>query len=151
MYYASNFTKLIDRSLLLLLPNCVGFNSISQHLEHPGSSTIREFHNAWLAAVDYGACCAITPHLNFINPKTNKLSPSEYKGEDWLDVPKGSQNGLKGGLKIMLDIEMFDYSFTGKQNSGFRIAFADPRDKALIKEDGYLISPGKSVYLNIQL
>ncbi len=51
----------------------------------------------------------------------------------------------------MLDIEMFDYSFAGKQNSGFRIAFADPRDKALIKEDGYLISPGKSVYWNIQL
>ncbi len=48
-----------------------------------------------------------------------------------------------GGLKIMLDIEMFDISFTGKQNAGFRIAFTDPRDKAMIKEDGYLISPGQ--------
>ena len=59
-------------------------------------------------------------------------------------MPKGSLNGLKGGLKILLDIEMFDYSFTGKQNSGFRIAFTDPRDKAMIKEDGYLISSGDS-------
>ena len=67
----------------------------------------------------------------------------EYTAEDWLNVPKGARNGLKGGIKFLLDVEMFDFTYTGKEFAGFKIGFVDPRDKATIKQDGYFISSGK--------
>ena len=45
----------------------------------------------------------------------------------------------------MLDIEAFDHAYTGKESVGFRIAFSDIRDKPLIKQEGFLISPGKKI------
>ncbi len=49
-----------------------------------------------------------------------------------------------------MDIEQFDSSFTGKESAGgIRIAFADPTDKVMMKQDGYLISPGIKVFFFI--
>jgi len=107
---------------------------------------VHEFYNAWLAIVDFGACCIVAPHLNFVNPKTVKVKMSAYTSEDWLTAPKGAQNGMLGGMKFLLDNELFDFSFTGKESAGFRIGFSDPRDKAMVKQDGYLISPGKKTF-----
>ena len=119
------------------------FNWLFNTLAHPGSKTVHEFYNAWLGVVDYGACCLVTPHLNFVNNKTNKIKMSEYATKDWLDVPKGAQNGLMGGMKFLLDIELFDFTYTGKEFAGFKIGFIDPRDKAMMKQDGYFISSGE--------
>ena len=76
---------------------------------------------------------------------------SEYTTEDWLTAPKGAQNGMFGGIKLLLDNELFDFSFTGKESAGFRIGFSDPRDKAMIKQDGYLISSGERNFNNFTL
>ena len=43
----------------------------------------------------------------------------------------------------MLDAESFDYAYDGKDSVGFRFVIADQSDKAMLKQDGYLISPGK--------
>jgi hypothetical protein len=74
-------------------------------LAHPGSKTVHEFYNAWLGVVDYGACCLVTPHLNFVNNKTNKIKMSEYATKDWLDVPKGAQNGLENHLRFTFELK----------------------------------------------
>jgi hypothetical protein len=51
-----------------------------------------------------------------------------------------------------MDIEQFDSSFTGKESAGgIRIAFADPTDKVMMKQDGYLISPGIKVFQDSSL
>jgi hypothetical protein len=63
--------------------------------------------------------------------------------EDWIKIPKGATNGEIGGLSLLLDIEQFDFLFTGRESAGLNVAFTDPRDKAIMKQDGYLISPGE--------
>jgi hypothetical protein len=42
----------------------------------------------------------------------------------------------------VLDVESFDFSFSGKESFGFKLEFSDQRDKSIISQDGYLISPG---------
>ena len=118
-------------------------------LAHPDLNTFYEFYNGGMGTVDYGACCFVTPFLNFVNPKTVKLRNNEYSMDDWLNIPKGAKNGESGGLSFLLDIEQFDYLFTGRESAGVKVAFTDPRDKAIMKQDGYLISPGKYSFLNI--
>jgi len=47
-----------------------------------------------------------------------------------------------------LDIEQFDFLFTGRESAGVKVAFTDPREKAIMKQDGYFISPGKKYFLD---
>ena len=110
---------------------------------HPSTTSERTFYAAYAEVTDYGACCEILPYLNFVNTKTANLPTDEYTREDWHSHPKSSQNGEYGGLKILLDAESFDFTYTGKDSFGFRIAFTDQRDTATVRQDGYGISPGK--------
>ncbi len=117
--------------------------NVSYFSVHPSSNTVRTFYSAYAEVTDYGACCQILPYLNFVNPKTVNLPFDQYTLEDWHSQPKGSQNGEYGGLKILLDAESFDFTYTGKDTFGFRIAFTDQRDSATVRQDGYGISPGE--------
>ena len=109
---------------------------------HPGSDTDKTFFSGWKSITEGGPCCLISPHLNFVNNKTKDKSPDKFSGEEWHWQPKGSQNGKIGGLKFVLDVESFDFSFSGKESFGFKLEFSDQRDKSIISQDGYLISPG---------
>jgi hypothetical protein len=110
--------------------------------EHPESNTVRTFYNAWKSLIDYGSCCLISPFANFVNNETKNISPSEYSSAHWHSQPKGAKNGETGGLKFILDVESFDFTFSYRESFGFRIEFSDLRDKSTINQDGYLISPG---------
>ena len=91
---------------------------------------------------DGGPCCFISPYINFVDPKTRDRDPQTLTGEEWHLQAKGSKNGLIGGLKLVLDVESFDFVNSGKTTIGFRLGFTDHRDKSVIKQDGYYISPG---------
>ena len=117
-------------------------NILLLYLAHPSSKNVRTFFPAYYGVTDYGRCCIITPYLNFVNPDTKNLSPAQYTGEHWHEDKKGSRNGENGGLKVLLDAESFDFSYSGKDSLGFRIAFTDQRDTALLMQDGYVISTG---------
>jgi hypothetical protein len=60
-----------------------------------------------------------------------------------LKVKPGSHNGESGGIKILLDVETFDFTFSNTDSHGFRIVFGEQRDKQIITQDGYLLSTGK--------
>ena len=91
---------------------------------------------------DGGPCCLISPYLNFVNNKTLDQDPRKFTGKEWHSQPKGSTNGQIGGLKFVLDVESFDYTYSGKESLGFKIEFSDQRDMSIIKQGGYSISPG---------
>jgi len=95
---------------------------------------------------DYGACCLITPFLDFGDGKI----PDAYNitGYQWHSVPRGVQNGPMGGIKFVLDAETFAFAPMGHESVGFRIAIADPRDKPMIKQESFMISPGVN-FINI--
>ena len=109
---------------------------------HPRSNTIRTFFDAHHVVLDYGACCLIAPYLYFENPKTINLTQDEFTSEHWHMQPKGALNGQLGGIKLLLDVESFDFSYSGKESYGFRVVFSDVRDNPMVRQDAYLISPG---------
>jgi hypothetical protein len=92
---------------------------------------------------DYGACCLIVPYLNLINPDTRNLDPAtEINGSLYHTIPDGAKNGLQNGLKIVLDVENFDYAYFPRGAKGFRVALTNALDQAVINQDGFYISPG---------
>ena len=52
--------------------------------------------------------------------------------------------GISNGLKLILDVETFDYAFTDRSGAGMRFALTDPRDQGLIHLDGSNVMPGLS-------
>ena len=111
--------------------------------EHPSTQSKKKFFPAWQGVTDYGACCLIPPYLSFVNKETKDIDPKYYTGNQWLSQPKGSQSGQIGGIEFFLDVEGFDYSHNGNDSVGFRFVFVEQSDKPMLKQDGYLISPGK--------
>lgn len=112
-------------------------------LEHPSTKTFRKFYTAIdYDTTDYGYCCQINPYLNFLNPKTVLLDGNDFTSEDYLSVPKGSTNGIQGGLKFILDAETFNYAYLARGESGFRLSLTDPRDKPIINQNSFYISTG---------
>jgi hypothetical protein len=77
------------------------------------------------------------------------MDPDSYKGRHWQYLPKGAHSGQFGGITLLLDVESFEYSYTDKASVGLRIALSDQRDKPMITQDGYLISPGMWRNINI--
>jgi hypothetical protein len=69
-------------------------------------------YEARQTVTDYGACCMITPYLDFENTETKDKLPSTYTGEDYHSIPEGyTHNGIKNGLEIMLDVESYEYAY----------------------------------------
>ncbi len=111
-------------------------------LEHVDSKTFKTFYKPIEDITDYGFCCHINVYLNFMNPKTAKIDSADYTGEDYLTVPKGARNGIRGGVQLILDVESFDYAYVNRGATGFRLSLTDPRDKPLMNQDSIYISPG---------
>jgi len=112
-------------------------------LEHPSTNSVRKFFNSWKVITDYGACCVVSPYINFINEETKGIDPDNYEGKHYQYISKGAHSGQFGGITFLLDVETFEYSYTDKVTVGLKIAFSDQRDMAMITQNGYNISPGK--------
>ena len=100
------------------------------------------FFNSFHSLTDYGACANIYPYLDFENPLTKNAEDRQYNGTFLEDVKYGVRNGLKNGLEIMADTEIFDYAYFFRHSSGFMVSLADNRDKAIINQKGFYIAPG---------
>ena len=84
---------------------------------------------------DFGSCCLITPLLNLELKKTSK----EIIGMDYHSVPKGMRNGMQNGLKIVIDVESFEYAYFPRQSIGFAAVVSDARDKVVVQQSGFNI------------
>ena len=110
------------------------------------SGTPEAFFPAFKSATDYGACCLLTPYLDFELPDDKKKLTAEgysYTGADYHSIPKGlTRNGIQNGLKIILDVENYDYAYFPRGAKGFRAVVGDSRDKAVINQNGFYIAAG---------
>ena len=110
------------------------------------SDSPKYFFPAYKSATDYGACCLITPYLDFElsnDSKTISDGGYSYTGADYHAIPKGlTRNGIQNGLKIILDVENYDYAYFPRGAKGFRAVVGDSRDKAVINQNGFYIAAG---------
>ncbi len=100
------------------------------------------FFNSFLALTDFGACPLIYPYLDFEYGPTKDSQDRQYNGSIINLMHYGVRNGIKEGLQLMLDAEVFDYAYFFRYSSGFMVALADNRDKAIIKQKGFYVRPG---------
>jgi len=84
----------------------------------------------------------IVPYLNLINEETKNLNPNTVNSSWYHNIPKGAKNGLQNGLKLVLDVESFDYAYFPRGAKGFRVAIANALDQAVVNQDGFYIAPG---------
>ncbi len=78
------------------------FDKYDKFSAHPSSKTVKTFYDAKFEVTDFGACCAILPYLNFVNPETAEMSPDEYTGEQWHYQKKGAQVSISSMFKEQL-------------------------------------------------
>ena len=84
----------------------------------------------------------IVPYLNLINEETKNLDPNTVSSSYYHNIPRGAKNGLQNGLKLVLDVESFDYAYFPRGAKGFRVAIASALDQAVVNQDGFYIAPG---------
>ena len=110
------------------------------------SDSPKYFFPSYKSATDYGACCLITPYLDFELPDSKKTLTDwgyEYTGADFHSVPKGlTRNGVHNGLKIMLDVENYDYAYFPRGAQGIRAAVGHAGDMEYISTNGFYIAAG---------
>ena len=103
----------------------------------------KTFFDSYKISTDYGACCIITPYLDFEIAATRAYSGQDYTGEQYWSIPRGiTRNRIQNGLKVMIDVENYDYAYFERGAKGFRIAVADSRDIPVINQIGFYVSPG---------
>jgi hypothetical protein len=100
------------------------------------------FYNAYQVITDYGACCMMIPHLDFVNQETIPIDPSLYTGDHFHSIPYGAKNSLRRGMKLMIDVESYDYAYHSRGSRGIKVALKDARDMAVISQDGFYVAPG---------
>ena len=90
----------------------------------------------------------MVPYLDFVNNLTIDVDPAEYTGEDFHSIPYGARFSVKRGIKLILDVESFDYAYFPRGARGFKVALSDGRDKAVVNQEGYYVMPGLSNYFS---
>ena len=59
-----------------------------------------------------------------------------FLAEDFLSIEPNSRNGMENGLRLLVDVETFEYSYFPRGSEGFNIALADSRDRAIVRQQG---------------
>ena len=107
----------------------------------------KTFFNAYKTSTDFGACCMIVPYYDL---EGADVSDSVEPGEKWHSIPRGlTRNGVLHGLKVMVDVENYDYAYYPNGGKGFRVGIEDCRDKPVINQNGIYVSPGSESLIAI--
>ena len=153
--YKENITQNVDFSLFENLMAKIGWNQDTTFLDvasqKPKDALLRVtwkdyppkyYFQSFLSLTDYGACGLIIPNLDFENELTKDMTDRQYSGK-LLSIPhNGVRNGVKNGLEIFADAEVFDYAYFFRDSSGFMIGMAKNNDKAIINQRGFYVRPG---------
>ena len=80
--------------------------------------------------------------LDFDNNATKDATDRQYNGTLLHNIKYGVRNGIKNGVELILDAEVFDYGYFLRHSSGFMVALSDNLDKAIINQRGFYVRPG---------
>ena len=79
------------------------------------------------------------------------MDPALYTGDHFHNIPRGAKNGLQNGLKLVIDVEHYDYGYFPRGARGLRVALSAATDQAVINQDGFYVSPGRLIKLRASL
>merc|ERR1719483_478817 len=110
-----------------------------------------EYYETQKSHTDYGACCRLFPQLDFVNQNTKDLPTDQYTAEDFHSIQPNSKAGMENGLRLLVDVETFEYSFFPRGSEGLNIALANSRDRAVVTQQGFYIKPGTESMVSMQV
>ena len=57
-----------------------------------------------------------------------------------MDIKRGQfLNGVRNGLYVFTDVEVYEYNYTLGASKGINLALADARDRPILRQDGSLV------------
>ena len=96
---------------------------------------------------DWGACCLFVPHVDFEGFK--HIENLTY-GDQYHDLNANALNGETNGLRILLDVEQFNYAKHNKVAGGLKLVLHHHSVKPMIQYDSQLISAGMETHINVK-
>ena len=93
---------------------------------------------------DFGACCLFVPHVDFEG--LEKLN----NGEQYHALNANALNGETNGLRLILDVEQFNYAKHNKVAGGLKLVLHHHSDRPMIQYDSQLISAGMETHINVK-
>ena len=113
-----------------------------ENLSLPWSS-MKEFEEheigAWFYGTDSGSCCFLSPHNDLV-----------YDSPDLGFSSESAKHGKSKGLKILLDIEQFNYGHVLGQSAGLKLALHHYLDKPMMQFSSHDITIGSETQINIK-
>ena len=96
---------------------------------------------------DFGACCLFVPHVDFEGLKNveNLTYGDQYHG-----LNANALNGETNGLRLLLDVEQFNYAKHNKVAGGLQLVLHHHSDKPMIQFSSQLISTGIETHINVK-
>ena len=128
------------------------------------SSDKRQSHNFFKSSItptDYGVCCSFHVHMDFDKylgdpvKRSRVMDKYNYPGKpspilsgylillflfsvsDFEEIKRGHfRNGLRNGLHVTADVEVYEYNTNMRASKGINLALADPRDRPILRQNG---------------
>ena len=85
--------------------------------------------------------------------KRNRLTPYFQKPEDTSQLHTLKpfvKNGIKNGIDLLLDAEVYDHIFLYHKSIGFQLGINHPFDVSLASSSGCFVQPGKQVLVAVK-
>ena len=61
----------------------------------------------------------------------------------------GVKHGIHNGLKLVLDVENFDYAYYTHKATGFKVALTNALDQSIVNQEGFNIAPGNLFFQEV--
>ena len=98
---------------------------------------------------DFGACCTFVPHSDFEPAKKNLSYEEKYHS-----LKADAQNGEINGLKLLLNVEQFNYAtlktLKGMDRVGFKIALHHHSERAMMQFSSQMVNIGAETQINLK-
>jgi len=103
----------------------------------------RFFHATYRSQNDWGHCCEIVPYLDYENPNTTNMDGNDYTDQMWNEIPEGNaRSGVRNGLRLLIDVESFEYASSDIGASGVKVAPIDKDSTAIMSQHGVYANEG---------
>ncbi|XP_069160342.1 pickpocket protein 28-like [Procambarus clarkii] len=104
-----------------------------------------------------GFCCVINVANSLTKPNMTDLCPGERRVRNHTDgtrlrdiIPDLSSAGINQGLTVLLDAQVYEYTYSTYHSVGFKMHLQEPSGAPGLNHEGVVMSPGKEAFIPIQ-
>ena len=94
--------------------------------------------------MDFGPCCIFVPELNIDRSHENESYIEQFHKTDFK-----AKHGEENGVKILFDIEQWNYGFIHGPASGLKVSLLDPTSKPMMEFSSQSLRAGSDVKITV--